>query len=578
MLNELNNPEGEFEDFAKMLDETPEGSADIIGKVIKGSVISVDKESALIDVGLKSEGRVPLKEFMVGNRESQLKPGDRVEVFVEKMEDKEGLIVLSHEKARREASWQELDRAFKISKTVNGTIFAVVKGGYSVDINGAMAFLPGSHLDIRPIKPRDSGPFMNLEQPFRILKMDRKRGNIVVSRRIILEESRSEARSELLSNIEEGAIREGIVKNVLDYGAFIDLGGIDGLLHVTDISWRRITNPDEVLTQGQTVKVQIIRYNPETQRISLGMKQLESDPWQDVGARYSVGMKVRGTVTNIADYGAFVELQSGIEGLVHVSEMSWTKKNMHPNKFISVGQEVDVMILEVDLTKRRIALGIKQCIENPWSTVATNHPVGTEFEGDVRNITEFGLFVAVSDELDGMVHMSDLSWTESPEDVIKKYTKGDKIKVKVLEVDPGKERISLGVKQLTPDPYASSLAEIKKGSIVTCEITGISEQGLEILTNEGLPGFIRKVELSKERNEQRTDRFALGEKVDAKVTNVDHATRKLTLSIKGREIHEEKEAMATYGSTDSGASLGDILGAAFDKVKERKKLASEEDQ
>ena len=578
MSNELNNPEGEFEDFAKMLEETPEGSADIIGKVVKGSVISIDKESVLIDVGLKSEGRVSLKEFMVGNRDSALKPGDRVEVFIEKMEDKDGLIVLSHEKARREASWQELDRAFKVSKTVEGIIFAIVKGGYSVDIDGAMAFLPGSHLDIRPIKPRDSAPFMNIKQPFRILKMDRKRGNIVVSRRVILEESRFEARSELLSNIEEGAIREGIVKNVLDYGAFIDLGGIDGLLHVTDISWRRITNPDEVLTQGQTVKVQIIRFNPETQRISLGMKQLESDPWQDVGARYSVGMKARGTVTNIADYGAFVELQSGIEGLVHVSEMSWTKKNIHPNKFISIGQEVDVMILEVDLTKRRIALGIKQCIENPWSTVATNHPVGTEFEGEVRNITEFGLFVAVSDELDGMVHMSDLSWTDSPEDTIKKYSKGEKIQVKVLEVDPGKERISLGVKQLIPDPYASGLSEIKKGSIVTCEITAITEQGLDVLTSEGIPGFIRKVELSKERNEQRTDRFAIGEKVDAKVTNVDHSTRKLTLSIKGREIHEEKEAMATYGSTDSGASLGDILGAAFDKVKEKKKNASDDGQ
>ncbi len=576
MSMETNNQESEFEDFAKMLEETPEGSADIIGKVIKGSVISVDKESVLIDVGLKSEGRVSLREFTTGDSDITLKPGDRVEVYVEKMEDKDGLIVLSHEKARREASWQEIERAFKLSKNVEGVISSPLKGGYYVDIKGATAFLPRSHLDIRPIRPQDAAFLMGMKQPFQILKMDRKRGNIVVSRRMVLEESRSEARSEFISNIEEGAIHEGIVKNIKDYGAFIDLGEIDGLLHVTDISWRRISNPAEVLTFGQKVRVQIIRYNRETERISLGMKQLESDPWHEVEARYTTGMKVRGTVTNIADYGAFVELESGIEGLVHVSEMSWTKKNIHPSKFVSIGQEVDVMVLEIDLTKRRIALGLKQCIENPWSTVAQNHPVGSEFEGEVRNITEFGLFVAVSDELDGMVHMSDLSWTDSPEDAIKKYSKGDKIQVKVLEVDPAKERISLGVKQLSPDPYASGLAEIKKGDIVTCEITNISEQGLDILTAEGLPGFIRKVELSKERHEQRTDRFAIGEKVDAKVTNVDRATRKLTLSIKGREIHEEKEAMATYGSMDSGASLGDILGAAFDKVKEKKKLSEEE--
>ena len=571
MSIELNNQHGEIEDFAKMLEETPEGSADIIGKVIKGSVISMDKESALIDVGLKSEGRVSLKEFATPGRDLTLKIGDRVEVYVEKMEDRDGLIVLSHEKARREASWQELERAHKTNQTVNGIIFGRVKGGFTVDLNGAVAFLPASQLDVRPIK--DITPFMGKEQPFQILKMDRSRGNIVVSRRTLIEESRTEARSELLANIEEGKILEGVVKNITDYGAFVDLGGLDGLLHVTDMSWRRITHPSEVLHVGQTIKVQIIRYNRDTQRISLGIKQLESDPWQTVGAKFSVGMKLRGTVTNIADYGAFVELDSGIEGLVHVSEMSWTKKNVHPGKIISTSQEIEVMILEIDPAKRRIALGIKQCMENPWSMVASDCPVGSEFEGEIRNITEFGLFIAVSDDLDGMVHMSDLSWTDSPEEAIRKYNKGDKIHVKVLEVDPEKERISLGVKQLSPDPYASGLAEIKKGDIVTCDITGITDQGLEVAINGTLPGFIRKAELSKERSEQRTDRFAIGEKVDAKVTNIDRTTRKLSLSIKGREIHEEKEAMATYGSADSGASLGDILGAAFDKVKENKQTA-----
>jgi small subunit ribosomal protein S1 len=571
MSIELNNQHGGIEDFAKMLEETPEGSADIIGKVIKGSVISMDKESALIDVGLKSEGRVSLKEFATPGRDLTLKIGDRVEVYVEKMEDRDGLIVLSHEKARREASWQELERAHKTNQTVNGIIFGRVKGGFTVDLNGAVAFLPASQLDVRPIK--DITPFMGKEQPFQILKMDRSRGNIVVSRRTLIEESRTEARSELLANIEEGKILEGVVKNITDYGAFVDLGGLDGLLHVTDMSWRRITHPSEVLHVGQTIKVQIIRYNRDTQRISLGIKQLESDPWQTVGSKFSVGMKLRGTVTNIADYGAFVELDSGIEGLVHVSEMSWTKKNVHPGKIISTSQEIEVMVLEIDPAKRRIALGIKQCMENPWSMVASDRPVGSEFEGEVRNITEFGLFIAVSDDLDGMVHMSDLSWTDSPEEAIRKYNKGDKIRVKVLEVDPEKERISLGVKQLSPDPYASGLAEIKKGDIVTCDITGITDQGLDVAINGTLPGFIRKAELSKERSEQRTDRFAIGEKVDAKVTNIDRTTRKLSLSIKGREIHEEKEAMATYGSADSGASLGDILGAAFDKVKENKQTA-----
>jgi len=571
MSIELNNQHGGIEDFAKMLEETPEGSADIIGKVIKGSVISMDKESALIDVGLKSEGRVSLKEFATPGRDLTLKIGDRVEVYVEKMEDRDGLIVLSHEKARREASWQELERAHKTNQTVNGIIFGRVKGGFTVDLNGAVAFLPASQLDVRPIK--DITPFMGKEQPFQILKMDRSRGNIVVSRRTLIEESRTEARSELLANIEEGKILEGVVKNITDYGAFVDLGGLDGLLHVTDMSWRRITHPSEVLHVGQTIKVQIIRYNRDTQRISLGIKQLESDPWQTVGSKFSVGMKLRGTVTNIADYGAFVELDSGIEGLVHVSEMSWTKKNVHPGKIISTSQEIEVMVLEIDPAKRRIALGIKQCMENPWSMVASDRPVGSEFEGEVRNITEFGLFIAVSDDLDGMVHMSDLSWTDSPEEAIRKYNKGDKIRVKVLEVDPEKERISLGVKQLSPDPYASGLAEIKKGDIVTCDITGITDQGLDVAINGTLPGFIRKAELSKERSEQRTDRFAIGEKVDAKVTNIDRTTRKFSLSIKGREIHEEKEAMATYGSADSGASLGDILGAAFDKVKENKQTA-----
>lgn len=552
--------------FAQLLEEAPEGKTDLVGKVIKGVVISVDRECALVDVGLKSEGKVSLREFQTPGRDITLKAGDHVDVYVERMEDRDGLIVLSHEKAKREAAWIELENSCAGGKPVLGVIFGRVKGGFTVDLNGAVAFLPGSQLDIRPIK--DPGLLMNIEQPFQILKMDRARGNIVVSRRAIMEESRTAERSELLSNISESQILDGIVKNITDYGAFIDLGGVDGLLHVTDISWRRINHPSEVLSVGQAVKVQVIRYNRETNRISLGMKQLESDPWQNVENRFPIGSKLRGVVTNIADYGAFIELEPGIEGLVHVSEMSWVKKNVHPGKIVATSQEVEVQILEVDPGKRRIGLGLKQCMENPWSKVATDHPVGSSFEGEIRNITEFGLFVSVSGELDGMIHMSDLSWTTPGEEAIKAYKKGDMIAVKVLEVDPEKERISLGVKQLGDDPLSAGLSDVKRGSVVTCEITAITDAGIEVTAN-GVPGFIRKADLAKDRGEQRGDRFAIGEKIDAKVTAIDKNTRRLSLSIKGREIDEEKKAMEAFGSTDSGASLGDILGAAFDKVKKK---------
>ncbi len=563
----------DFKGFAELLEETPEGSIAIVGRVVKGSIVDVDDDHVIIDVGLKSEGRVPLKEFSTGGKTPNLTIGDRVEVYVERMENRDGLIVLSHEKAKREAAWVELERSFKLAKPVNGVLFSRVKGGFTVDLNGAIAFLPGSQLDIRPIK--DAAPLMGIEQPFVILKMDRARGNIVVSRRAVMEESRSEARSELLSSMEEGKVVEGIVKNITDYGAFVDLGGVDGLLHVTDISWRRINHPSEVLKVGETIKVQVIRYNRDTQRVSLGMKQLEADPWEKVLEQYKVGEKLKGTVTNLTDYGAFVELDSGVEGLVHVSEMSWTKKNIHPSKILSVGQDVGVMVLELDPAKRRIALGIKQCQANPWETIATEKKIGTIFEGEIRNITEFGLFVAVSDDLDGMVHMSDLSWTESGDEAIKKYKKGDMLKVKVLEVDAEKERIALGVKQLESDPLAG-INEIKRGDVITCEIVAISDEGLEVKAGD-FPGFIRKADLGRERSDQRTDRFAVGEKVDAKVISLDKTSRRLSLSIKAREIQEEKEAMAQYGSTDSGASLGDILGAAFDKVKEKKADASSDE-
>ncbi|GIL39982.1 30S ribosomal protein S1 [Roseiterribacter gracilis] len=553
------------ESFAALLEESLGERESFEGTVVRGTVVSIDNDFAVVDVGLKSEGRVPLREFAAPGQAPEVKVGDVVEVFVERMEDRNGDAMLSREKAKREESWLALDRAFQKQERVTGVIFGRVKGGFTVDLNGAVAFLPGSQVDIRPV--RDVTPLLGTPQPFQILKMDRARGNIVVSRRAVLEESRAEARSELVAALKEGQILSGVVKNITDYGAFVDLGGVDGLLHVTDIAWRRVNHPSEALQIGQTVKVQVIRFNPETQRISLGMKQLEADPWEGVAAKFPIGANFKGRVTNITDYGAFVELEPGIEGLVHVSEMSWTKKNVHPGKIVSTSQEVEVKVLDVDSNKRRISLGLKQTMENPWEGFAAANPTGTELEGEVKNSTEFGLFVGLPGDIDGMVHLSDLSWDEEGEAALAKFKKGEKVKVKVLEVDVEKERISLGIKQLTGDPHEEAMSGLKKGAVVTCQVTAITDGGIEVSVNGSLPGFIRRAELSRERSEQRADRFAIGEKVDAKITMLDRAARRLNLSIKAREDEEDKAAMAEFGSSDSGASLGDILGAALKKKK-----------
>ncbi len=549
------------EDFASLLDETLGRDTGFDGSVVTGKVIRLTDEFAIVDVGLKSEGRVALKEFAAPGMRPEVEPGDTVELYVERYEDRDGMIVLSREKARREEAWTNLERAFEGQQRVNGTIYGRVKGGFTVDLGGAMAFLPGSQVDIRPV--RDVGPLMGTPQPFQILKMDRARGNIVVSRRAVLEETRAEQRSELIQGLKEGMILDGVVKNITDYGAFVDLGGVDGLLHVTDIAWRRINHPNEALQIGQQVRVQVIRFNSETQRISLGMKQLEADPWDGVQIKYPPGARYSGRVTNITDYGAFVELEPGVEGLVHVSEMSWTKKNVHPGKIVSTSQEVDVMVLDVDSSKRRISLGLKQVQRNPWEQFTEESKVGSTVEGEIRSITEFGLFIGISADLDGMVHMSDLSWDEQGEVAIAKYEKGQVVQAKVLDVDIEKERISLGIKQLHDDPAADSFNRIGKGEVVTCVVTAVQANGIEVKVDEVLSGFIRRAELSRDKAEQRPDRFAVGEKVDAKVIGVDRAARKLSLTIKGREVEEDKVAMAEFGSSDSGASLGDILGAAI---------------
>ena len=551
------------ENFADLLAESFGEGTNIEGSVVRGFVIGMDSEAVIIDVGLKSEGRVPLKELAAPGQTPQVAIGDEIEVYVERMEDRNGQAVLSRDKARREEAWGVLETSFEKQERVTGIIFGKVKGGFTVDLSGATAFLPGSQVDIRPV--RDLGPLMGTPQPFQILKIDRRRGNIVVSRRAVLEESRAEARSELVSNLQEGQVLQGVVKNITDYGAFVDLGGVDGLLHVTDIAWQRISHPSEALQIGETVEVQVIRFNAETQRISLGMKQLMSDPWENVEGKFPIGAKMEGRVTNITDYGAFVELEAGVEGLVHVSEMSWTKKNVHPGKIVSTSQQVEVMVLDVDLSKRRISLGLKQCTANPWEDLTGTYPIGTEIEGEVRNITEFGLFVGLTEDIDGLVHLSDISWETTGEAALEGFNKGDMVKAKVLDIDISKERISLGIKQLTDDPYAAQADAYRKGEVVTCTVASVSDNGIDVTVGESMTGFIRRTDLSRDRAEQRSDRFAVGEKVDAVVTNVDKKTRKLTLSIKARETAEEKQAMADFGSSDSGASLGEILGAALAK-------------
>ena len=561
------------ENFAALLEEMEGGSSSLEGTVVKGIIIAIENDFVSIDVGLKCEGRVPLKEFSNHGRPAELVVGDTVEVFLERMENAMGEAVLSRDKARREESWEKLEQAFAANQRVEGVIFGRVKGGFTVDLAGAVAFLPGSQVDVRPV--RDITPLMGQPLQFQVLKMDRRRGNIVVSRRAVLEESRAEARSELVANLKEGQILDGVVKNITDYGAFVDLGGVDGLLHVTDIAWRRVNHPSELLNIGQQVKVQVVRVNPETQRISLGMKQLEADPWDGAQAKYPVGAKFRGRVTNITDYGAFVELEPGVEGLVHVSEMSWTKKNVHPGKIVSTSQEVEVMVLEVDPIKRRISLGLKQCLANPWESFAEQHPPGSVIEGEVKNITEFGLFIGLDNGVDGMVHMSDIDWSKPGEQAINDYNKGDMVKAQVLDIDVAKERISLGIKQLGGDPVKSS--NVNRGDVVTCTVAEIDAKGITVTVGDNLSGYIRRSELSRDRGEQRSERFAVGDKVDAKITAIDPKTRKLSLSIKAREVDEEKEAVEQYGSSDSGASLGDILGAAM-RRKEADRKSDDPDE
>ena len=567
-------------DFESLLEESYLDRPVAEGQVVKGKVLAIENDLVIVDVGLKTEGRIPLKDFDQPGKPADLKVGSTVEVYLERIENALGEAVLSREKAKREEAWVRLEEMTAKAERVEGVIFGRVKGGFTVDLGGAVAFLPGSQVDVRPI--RDVTPLMHVSQPFQILKMDRKRGNIVVSRRAIMEETRAEQRSELVGNLVEGQVVDGVVKNITDYGAFVDLGGIDGLLHVTDIAWKRVNHPSDVLAVGQNVKVQIVRINPDTQRISLGMKQLDKDPWEIVAEKFVVGSKVSGKVTNITDYGAFVELEDGIEGLVHVSEMSWTKKNIHPGKILSTSEPIEVQVLEIDSAKRRISLGLKQVQQNPWVAFSHKYPKGTVMEGEVKNTTEFGLFVGLDGDVDGMVHLSDLDWKRPGEEAIKDYKKGDMVKAVVLDVDQEKERISLGIKQLSEGggagassaPRSSGSANDgapRKGSKVTCEVLKVEDGGLEVrISGTDITAYAKRGDLARDRGEQRSERFAVGEKFDALIIAMDAKARKVNVSIKAMEIADEREAVAQYGSSDSGASLGDIFQAAMKKKEEDK--------
>ena len=549
-----------MEEFEALLNESLDMDTPTEGSVVTGKVIAIEAGQAIVDVGYKMEGRVELKEFANPGEDPQIAVGDEVEVYLERVENAKGEAVVSRDKARREAAWDRLEKAYADQNRVEGAIFGRVKGGFTVDLGGAVAFLPGSQVDVRPV--RDAGPLMGLKQPFQILKMDRRRGNIVVSRRAILEESRAEQRAEIIAKLAEGQVVDGVVKNITEYGAFVDLGGVDGLLHVTDMAWRRVNHPSEVVTIGETIQVQVIKINKETHRISLGSKQLQADPWDTVGAKYPLNSVHKGRVTNITDYGAFVELEPGVEGLVHVSEMSWTKKNVHPGKIVSTSQEVDVMVLEIDGDKRRVSLGLKQTLRNPWELFAETHPAGTQIEGEIKNITEFGLFVGLEGDIDGMVHLSDISWDQRGEDAIQEYRKGDVVQAVVSDIDVEKERISRSIKALENDSFSDAVEGVKRGTVLTVNVTAIEDGGIEVEYN-GMKSFIRRSDLALERADQRPERFQVGDKVDARVTSVDSKSRRIGLSIKAREIAEEKEAVEQYGSSDAGASLGDILGAAL---------------
>jgi small subunit ribosomal protein S1 len=555
------------ESFAELFEQSLSNTQLQPGTIVTGKVVDITADSVVVNAGLKSEGIIPIEQFLGPEGSIEVAVGDDVQVALDAVEDGSGATRLSREKAKRHAAWEVLDKAFEASETVKGMINGKVKGGFTVDLGSVRAFLPGSLVDVRPV--RDTSYLEGKELEFKVIKLDRKRNNVVVSRRAVVEEEYSAERDALLRNLEEGMEIKGVVKNLTDYGAFIDLGGIDGLLHITDMAWRRVKHPSEVVEIGDEITVKVLRFDRERQRVSLGLKQMGEDPWVNISRRYPEGTRVFGRVTNIADYGCFVEIEEGVEGLVHVSEMDWTNKNIHPSKVVALGDEVEVMVLDIDEERRRISLGIKQCQANPWEEFAATHKKGDHVSGKIKSITDFGIFIGLDGGIDGLVHLSDISWDETGEQVLRRYSKGDELETVVLSVDPERERISLGVKQLDKDPFSSFVALHEKGSVVTGTITEVDAKGASIALADGVEGYLRASEISRDRVEDARAVLKLGEEIEAKFMGVDRKNRTISLSIKAKDIDEETTAIRGYSreAQTGTATLGDILKEQMEEAQ-----------
>ena len=554
------------ENFAQLFEESLKTVEMDVGSIITGVVIDIDNEWVTVHAGLKSEGVIPRSQFLDDNGEFHLEIGDEVYVALEAIEDGNGETRLSREKARRAETWKSLEGSFENSEVVRGAINGKVKGGFTVDIQGIRAFLPGSLVDVRPV--RDTAHLEGQTLDFKVIKLDQKRNNIVVSRRAVLEQANSAEREALLANLQEGATLKGVVKNLTDYGAFVDLGGVDGLLHITDMAWRRIKHPSEVVKVGDEIDVKVLKFDRETNRVSLGLKQLGSDPWVNIKARYPENGRVKARVTNLTDYGCFAELEQGVEGLVHVSEMDWTNKNIHPSKVVQVGDEVDVMILDIDEERRRISLGMKQCTENPWDAFAGTHTKGERISGKIKSITDFGLFIGLDGNIDGLVHLSDISWHETGEEAVRAYKKGDDVNTVILSIDPERERISLGIKQLEDDPFNSFVGINDKGSIVTGKVVEIDAKGAVIELAEDVQGTLKASEISRDKIEDARNVLKLGDAVEAKIINVDRKNRVIGLSIKSKDVQEEKEAIKALKEETEAApatTIGDLIKAQMER-------------
>ena len=547
------------ESFAELLEQSLNQSQLRPGALLTAQIVDIRSDVVIVNAGLKSEGVIPIEQFQNESGQVSIKVGDEVEVALDAVEDGFGETRLSREKAVRARSWNSLEKAFEAGEVVTGYISGKVKGGFTVDIEEVRAFLPGSLVDVRPV--RDTAYLEGKELEFKVIKLDRKRNNVVVSRRAVVEEEYSEEREKLLEKLQEGIEVQGIVKNLTDYGAFVDLGGIDGLLHITDMAWKRVKHPSEVVNVGDEIKVKVLKFDRERNRVSLGLKQLGDDPWTSIARRYPVGTRVFGKVTNLADYGSFVEIEEGVEGLVHVSEMDWTNKNVNPGKVVQIGDEVEVMVLDIDEERRRISLGMKQCVPNPWDEFASSHQKGDKISGKIKSITDFGIFVGLDGGIDGLVHLSDIAWDMPGEEAVRNYKKGDEVEAVVLSVDPERERISLGVKQLDQDPFSLFLGEHPKGTMTQGKVLEVDAKGARIDLGNGIEGYLRASELSRERVEDARSALNEGEEVEARVIGVDRKNRVVNLSVKAKEIHEEREAISDYARSEDGGSttLGDLL-------------------